>query len=79
MSVRRSVVVLLAVTLVAIGVSACRWFDVGDAQEVGGTFGLMPVTTDAPPPWQLERVGGGRLALADLKGQVALLYFWTTW
>jgi cytochrome oxidase Cu insertion factor (SCO1/SenC/PrrC family) len=76
--VRRSVVVLFALALVAAGVPGCQWFEAGSSQEAA-EFGLVPVSTDQPPPWQLERVGGGRLGLNDLKGQVALLYFWTTW
>ena len=31
------------------------------------------------PDFNLEKVGGGRLALADLRGQLVLLDFWATW
>lgn len=75
---RRTIVVLFVVMLVAAGVPGCQWFEAGNSQEAA-EFGLVPVSSDTPPSWQLERVGGGRLALNDLKGQVALLYFWTTW
>ena len=42
-------------------------------------FELTPVTTAEPPPWRLERVGGGHLALSDLRGSVTILYFWASW
>ena len=31
------------------------------------------------PSFDLEKVGGGRLALADLRGKLVLLDFWATW
>ncbi len=31
------------------------------------------------PSFDLEKVGGGRLALADLSGKLVLLDFWATW
>jgi thiol-disulfide isomerase/thioredoxin len=33
----------------------------------------------APPSFQLERYGGGKLALSDLRGKVVMLDFWATW
>ena len=36
------------------------------------------VATPAPA-FALERRGGGKVALADLKGQVVLINFWATW
>ena len=44
-----------------------------------GDFRLQPLDGQTPPSWRLERVGGGQLASSELKGTVALLYFWTTW
>lgn len=32
---------------------------------------------EAAPPFDLPRLGGGRLSLASLKGKVVLLAFWT--
>jgi hypothetical protein len=42
-------------------------------------FQLQPLNVKAAPPWRLERAEGGHLALGDLRGHVALLYFWATW
>jgi thiol-disulfide isomerase/thioredoxin len=36
------------------------------------------VATPAPP-FTLDRRGGGRVALADLRGKVVLINFWATW
>lgn len=33
----------------------------------------------APPSFQMERYGGGKLALGDLRGKVVMLDFWATW
>ena len=46
---------------------------------LSGDFQLQPLDGQTPPSWRLERVGGGHLASTELKGTVALLYFWTTW
>ena len=40
---------------------------------------LVPLDGQAPPGFTLEDLHGKRVALADLKGQVVLLYFWATW
>jgi thiol-disulfide isomerase/thioredoxin len=39
---------------------------------------LLPVGV-AAPPLVLERVAGGTLSLADLRGRVVLVDFWATW
>jgi thiol-disulfide isomerase/thioredoxin len=33
----------------------------------------------APPSFVMERYGGGKLALSDLRGKVVMLDFWATW
>ena len=45
----------------------------------GGDFSLVTIDVRDAPDFRLERVQGGQLALSDLRGQVTLLYFWTTW
>jgi cytochrome oxidase Cu insertion factor (SCO1/SenC/PrrC family) len=31
------------------------------------------------PPFALPDLNGASIGLADLKGQIVMLYFWTTW
>lgn len=45
----------------------------GEAPETGSQVG------NVAPAFDLERVDGGRLALADLKGKAVLIDFWDTW
>ena len=40
---------------------------------------IVPLDGQPAPPFALPALGGGRLALADLTGRPALLYFWATW
>ena len=40
---------------------------------------LVPLDSQAPKPFALESLDGKRVALADLAGRPALLYFWATW
>jgi cytochrome oxidase Cu insertion factor (SCO1/SenC/PrrC family) len=40
---------------------------------------ITPVEPQAPPPLNVEMLGGGRVTLADVKGHVVLVYFWATW
>lgn len=38
-----------------------------------------PVVGNVAPAFELNMVDGGKIALADLKGQVVVLNFWATW
>ena len=56
------------------------------AQAVAGSLDdllmdlqLVPLEGQAPKPFALESLDGRRVALADLAGRPALLYFWATW
>ena len=40
---------------------------------------LVPLDRKTPQPFALENLDGQRVALADLAGRPALLYFWATW
>ena len=58
----------------------------GGAQVVAGSLDdllmdlqLVPLDGQAPRPFALESLDGKRVALADLAGKPALLYFWATW
>jgi cytochrome oxidase Cu insertion factor (SCO1/SenC/PrrC family) len=58
----------------------------GSAQVIAGSLDdllmdlqLVPLDGPAPKPFALESLDGRRVALADLAGRPALLYFWATW
>jgi hypothetical protein len=58
----------------------------GGAQVVAGSLDdllmdlqLVPLDGQAPRPFALESLDGRRVALGDLAGRPALLYFWATW
>ena len=58
----------------------------GSAQVVAGSLDdllmelqLVPLEGQAPKPFALQSLDGRRVALADLAGRPALLYFWATW
>ena len=40
---------------------------------------MTPLDGQAAPAFTLSALDGRRLALADFKGQVVLLYFWASW
>ena len=41
---------------------------------------LIPLSGQAPPDFELERLGDGKkVTLAELRGRPVLLYFWATW
>ena len=40
---------------------------------------LIPLDGQRPKPFALDSLDGRRVALADLAGKPALLYFWATW
>ena len=58
----------------------------GSAQVVAGSLDdllmdlqLLPLDGQAPKPFALSSLDGRQVALADLAGRPALLYFWATW
>jgi len=68
------------------GVPTARPSPSRGAQVVAGSLeGLMmdlelvPMDGQTPKPFTLESLDGKRVALADLAGRPALLYFWATW
>lgn len=64
---------LLALTAV-FGLAGLVYLGVMEAQRSR----LVPEGA-APPSFQMERYGGGKLALSDLRGKVVMLDFWATW
>ena len=64
---------------IALAVAIRIGFPQLGAPTPSGDFQLQSLGTETPPTWRLERVDGGYLQSSDLKGNVALLYFWTTW
>jgi thiol-disulfide isomerase/thioredoxin len=41
--------------------------------------GADPAEREAFAPFELERLGGGRMSQADLRGKVTLINFWASW
>lgn len=39
-------------------------------------FQVTPLGDQTPVPFQLESLGGKSVSLADVRGRVAMLYFW---
>jgi thiol-disulfide isomerase/thioredoxin len=64
---------LLALTAL-FGLAGLVYLGVMEAQRKT----LMPDGA-APPSFVMERYGGGKLALSDLRGKVVMLDFWATW
>jgi cytochrome oxidase Cu insertion factor (SCO1/SenC/PrrC family) len=40
---------------------------------------VTPLEPQAPPPLTVTTVDRASVSLADLRGQVVLVYFWATW
>lgn len=51
----------------------------GDIVDLLWDLQIVPLEGKTPAPFRLERLEGGHLALDDLRGRPALLYFWATW
>ena len=51
----------------------------GDVVDLLWDLQIIPLDGKTPPAFRLERLEGGQLALDDVRGRAALLYFWATW
>ncbi len=47
--------------------------------DLMGVLQIVPLAGQPAPAFALETLDGARLALTDLGGRPALLYFWATW
>jgi cytochrome oxidase Cu insertion factor (SCO1/SenC/PrrC family) len=80
------VVALVGVWLVATRSTGPVTSTSGSAMVVAGSLDdllmdlqLVPLDGRPAKPFALESLDGRRVALADLAGRPALLYFWATW
>ncbi|WP_224245451.1 TlpA family protein disulfide reductase [Hyalangium gracile] len=64
----------LLVLTAGFGIAGLVYLGVMEAQRSR----LVPDGASAPS-FQMERYGGGKLALSDLRGKVVMLDFWATW
>jgi cytochrome oxidase Cu insertion factor (SCO1/SenC/PrrC family) len=51
----------------------------GPVQDMMFDLQIIPLDGPAAKPFALQDLDGRRVALADQKGKVTLLYFWATW
>jgi cytochrome oxidase Cu insertion factor (SCO1/SenC/PrrC family) len=66
----------------AVLVAALAWGGGASADSIDDLLfdlQLVPLDGQAPPPFSLEGLDGKRVSLADIRGQVVMLYFWATW
>lgn len=67
----------LLVILLVLG-AGCGSRD--DSGTMGGATVAATAAKGSPAPdFNLEKVGGGRIRLADLRGQAVIVDFWDTW
>ncbi|MBI2205702.1 MAG: redoxin domain-containing protein [Candidatus Rokubacteria bacterium] len=80
---RRLVAVVLGAALViGLAIALTRGPEIqnrGAAGPLLSELGFTVLDRTPAPDFTVERLDGGRLALADLRGHVALIYFWATW
>ena len=60
-----------------LGGSGARAAD--SIQDLAMDLRMTPLDGQAAPAFTLNTLDGRRVALADFKGHVVLLYFWATW
>ena len=64
---------------VGFGVGAVAVVVAGSLDDLLMDLQLVPLDGRAPKPFALQSLDGRQVALADLVGRPALLYFWATW
>lgn len=74
---RRWVVVMIAV--LALGVGWTFLSRVSESATTGGALPASPREGFPAPDFKLDRLGGGQVALADLRGKVVMVNLWASW
>ena len=64
-------VIALAIALGIVAVVVMAVYEARSAKTVDGG--------SSAPTFEIDKLGGGKIALADLKGKVVMLDFWATW
>ena len=76
---RRSVTVLVGVALLAAAGGGTGRAEPPALGELMRAMRVTPLEPQAPPPLTVTTVDRASVSLADLRGQVVLVYFWATW
>lgn len=69
---------LVLVAVVILGIRGVRWAQSGDAR-VASRLLRVETPSRAAPPFELETLDGGRIALSDFADRTVVLNFWATW
>lgn len=67
---------LARLAVLALWLAAAPALAAPDLDDLLVELRIVPMGDQAPPPFALPTLNGGRLSLDELRGGAALLYFW---